>query len=72
MTEDRYNAACMDLTELAKKHLEEGTAPEELIMALESLKFTLLMQRWNTAQAYSTLFPSGVQDPDNPNNPFRR
>lgn len=59
-----YNAVLTDITDIVKQHLEEGASPEDVVLALEDIKFTMQMQRWKAAEAYSTLFLQGQKPPD--------
>jgi hypothetical protein len=53
---DHYAMALTDITDIVRRHIDEGANPEDIITALEEVKFTLLMHKWKAAEAYSTLF----------------
>jgi len=60
MSDDYFARVLGDLTELIKRHLEEKTPPNDIIMALNQASFNMFMCSYEQAQALSKLYPQLV------------
>ena len=62
MDENRYSMAIVDLASLMSRHLDEGTKPEEFIMAMEITKFNAMSIMYEHTKDYKNKMFDGTID----------
>lgn len=55
MSDEGFADVLMDLTEFVKLRLEEGVSPNDILMALEQTKFSMMIQTYESTKAYILL-----------------
>jgi hypothetical protein len=55
MSDEGFADVLMDLTEFIKIRLEEGVSPNDILLALEQAKFSMMIQTYESTKAYILL-----------------